>query len=401
MDEIPVYWKKPYLFELDTIVSKARQTEKGRELILEQTPFYPGGGGQPADRGSINGINITGLRKENGSIIHELNNDDSGNFFTDGEKVHCQVDEDFRLDSMAQHSGQHLLSSALSREGLDTVSVHLGSEYVGIEVEGTESGRISEETINRVLDYCSHRISENRRIISHYLNPEELKDLKLRRPVKGNSDLVRIVEIESLDHVGCGGVHLEGTAGIRQILYLGSEKIRGRTRLKWLIGKRAELQARKLMKQNQLLQNILSAGSDEIPGKIETILKENRGIRAEIKKLAERTGNLLAESWISGGEKYRFIAETIDAGTGGRDCLEAAVRRLVDSEISGAFLLSEGSWIFFSREGDPFSAFNDGVLSAFNGRGGGKPPLWRGRIEGDEEQIIQEVRRWFETRRNR
>ncbi len=394
MNDLPLYWSNPDILLADAKVIEARQTDIGWELRLENAPFYPGGGGQPADRGSICGTTLLGIRKEDGKIFHKL---ESSGIFTIGDAVQCSVDSDFRRDSMQQHTGQHLLSAALYSEGLDTVSVHLGQEHVGIEVEGAEGVIVPEETVRQVLDRCKLWISENRKVISRYLKPEELDNLNLRRPAAGKSDLVRVVEIEGLDHVGCGGVHLKDTASIGMILYLGSEKIRGRVRLKWLIGGRAVKHAEKLSRQMRQIQKLLSSGPGEIPEKVESLITENQMLNKRVKNLEEKTGRMLAESWLADSEEDQLIVETIQTADGGRECIEAAAGKLISAGAAGCFLLNNNSWIFFAKGRDAsfFNDFRTEVLTPFKVKGGGKPPLWRGRIEGETKEILVAVRAWF------
>ncbi len=394
MSDLPLYWSHPENLLTDTEVIEVRRADDRCELMLKQSPFYPGGGGQPADKGSIDSVPLIGIHKKDGKIVHELGSID---VFTIGKVVQCSVDSDFRRDSMQQHTGQHLLSAALFSEGLDTVSVHLGQEYVGIEVEGAEGGIVPEETVRRVLDRCKLWISENRKVISHYLKPEELDGLNLRRPAAGKSDLVRVVEIEGLDHVGCGGVHLKDTASIGLILYLGSEKIRGRVRLKWLIGGRAVKHAEELGGQMRQIQKKLSAGPEEISGKVESLITENQKLKTSIKNLGEKTGSLLAESWLAVSGEDEFIVEAIQMSDGGRECLEAAAGKLASAGAAGCFLLNGSSWIFYAKDRDAsfFNDFRTDVLTPFKVKGGGKPPMWRGRIEGETQEILMAVRAWF------
>ncbi len=395
MEDLPLYWTDPSLCDTERIITKAENSGEVWQLELEHSPFYPGGGGQPADRGSISGFPLLEILREEERIIHQV---EASGPFAAGKKVHCKVDEEFRRDSMEQHSGQHLLSAALALEGMDTVSVHLGSEYLGIEVENAPEGAGLEEAVSRVLEDCDRWIRENRKVISRCLSPEEAEKLKLRRPAAGGKGgLIRLIEIENLDIVGCGGVHLENTAAIGLILYLGSEKIRGRTRLKWLIGKRALTAARNLNEQSKELQKVLSVSAAEVSQKVKNLLKERQYQKKTLQNLGTRTGRLLAGLWMSEAGEKDFIVESTGVPGGGRELIESALNSLIKEGVPEAFIMDGGAWMFYSREGDAdhFGKFHAGVLEKYGAKGGGKAPLWRGRIEGNEKEILMSVREWL------
>ncbi len=396
MEEIPLYWESPFLFDTETRVIEVEKNSSEWKLLLERAPFYPGGGGQPADTGTINGNRIIRISREDDRTFHILESDKE---FHIGDTVRCIVNKEFRLDSMEQHSGQHMLSAALAEEGYKTVSVHLGSEYTGIEVEGSSDGIITEESVKRVLEKCDRWISENRKIISRFLSLKEIEKIELRRPVTRVTEPVRIIEIENLDMTGCGGVHLESTTSIGPILFLGSEKIRGRLRMKWLIGHRAAVQARTVLAQNQQLQKLLSSSSREIPEKVDLLLKENQQYRKKAKSSSEYIGTLLAESWLARADESPFIVESIEPPYDSRETLDAAAAKIRDSSAAGAFIMGGSSWIFYSREKDSsfFEAFLFEVLNPYKGKGGGKPPIWRGRIEGSSIEILSSAENWLKT----
>ncbi len=409
--DLPLYWADPDLLETDAIISSAEAENGVWRLVLEEAPFYPGGGGQPADRGVIDGNPLITITKNNGVVIHEISSE--GNYLA-GETVHCIVDGAYRRDSRQQHSGQHLISAALSLEGLETVSVHLGAEYTGIEVDGVADIPVSEILINSVLKTCDQWIAEDRKIVSLYLQPEELSGLELRRSLKYEHESetadngtrqspIRIIEIQHVDKVGCGGVHLNSTSSVGLILFIGSEKIRGHVRLNWLVGDRAISYARQLNEQGQKLQRVLSTGSEDTFARISVILEENRKFRNDVKTAEREIGRLLAESWLKDEGNADVISECIE---GGQDRVEGAMSVIRGSGIRTVFLLrshgdaSGHSWVFFIGNSDDsiFDDFRASILNPFKGSGGGKPPQWRGRIEGDPNIILSEFRNWLDSR---
>ncbi len=393
MEELPLYWTNPDLCETDAVVVESLPAGGGWSLVLDRTPFYPGGGGQPADRGEIDGRPLIAVRKENDRIIHEIS---SKYPVTAGEVVCCSVDSDFRWDSRQQHTGQHLLSAALAHEGLNTVSVHLGADYIGIEVEGSADASDT-QLIDRVLAACDEWIIGNHAVYSRYLTPGELDGVELRRPLKATDESqsgpIRIVDIEGIDQIGCGGVHLDNTASIGLILFEGSEKLRGRIRLKWLIGDRAIKRARLLSKEGKRLQTSLSCSPEESTTRVEKLLEDVQSARNSLKEADREIGRMLAESWLRETGRTGIIAKNI---VGGRERMEAVLEVLQTVDFSSVFLIGGASedglipWILYMNDaGDNgFNSFRNTVLVPFSGKGGGRLPIWRGVIIGNPDKII-------------
>lgn len=409
MDELPLYWTNPDLMETTATVVSAEPSSTGTDertwtLVLDKNLFYPGGGGQPADRGLIDGCSIAAVNKTDQTVQYVISG--SGPY-SEGDELKCVLDAEFRRDSRQQHSGQHLLSAALSLEGWETVSVHLGSEYTGIEVSNETEKTISDETVKKVLKTCDRWIAEQRNIISRYLTRDELKGLELRRSLTEKNDMengapVRIVDIEDTDLVGCGGVHLKSTGAIGMILFTGTDKIRGRYRLNWLIGDRALEHSRYLNGQGQIIQKLLSAGPLEMTERIISILDENKTLRISLKDTEKEIGLLQAESWIAADITSGIVVREI---TGSRERMEAAAEILRKSDIQAVFLISqtevssEYSWLLYGgkQKKIDFDEFKSNILKKYDGSGGGKPSLWRGRISGDSNIIISEVRVWLQS----
>ncbi len=158
-------------------------------IRLNKTAFYPEGGGQPADQGSIGESYISHVYELNGKIFHvadKLPEEKSG--------LECKIDWERRFDLMQQHSGQHLLS-AVTKDlcQAETVGFHLGESSLTIDTDI----RLSQEEIDTIETKCNQFIYENREISIEYPG--------------GDKDDIRIVKIKGLDRNPCGGTHLKST----------------------------------------------------------------------------------------------------------------------------------------------------------------------------------------------
>lgn len=229
----PVYYLDPYAKKIKATVVDYREKNGDHWLLLDQTIFYPGGGGQLPDRGTVNGKPLLELRQKDGQIWHKV--DFGSNAQHPQSPVTLELEWNYRYYQMQQHTGQHLLSAVLHAHGWPTVSVHLGEEYTLIEVEGSmPEPAMLKQMENEALQLIARALP----VTIHYVENEQAQKLPLRRPPK-EMDTLRIVEIDGFDFSACGGTHLRSLAEIGMIKIMGSEKIRGHARIKALIGQKA------------------------------------------------------------------------------------------------------------------------------------------------------------------
>ena len=219
-----LYYADPDALEFEAAIVRAAALADGRcEVVLDRTAFYPGGGGQPADRGVLGGVRVLEVREEeNGDIVHVLQRP------LPAGRAAGAVDAARRRDFMAQHTGQHIFSQALVRAGrLDTVSVHFGDDETTIELKADS---VEEPVLRAAEEIANAVIQENRRVILHEIDRAEVSKLPLRRTPPDEGRL-RIVEVESFDWAACGGVHVRSAGSVFMVKAVSQERIRGRVRL--------------------------------------------------------------------------------------------------------------------------------------------------------------------------
>lgn len=229
-----LFYKDPYKQDFDGVVTGIETDEKkGVRILLDRTCFYPEGGGQPSDSGDLNGVPVLDVRKEGDEVVH-LVSDTSA--FAIGGMVHGVVDWERRYDFMQQHTGQHLISAAFfnTRE-INTVSVHLGEEISTVELDVE---KIEDEILVEVERAANLAICMNRSISTEWVTDDELDTATLRRAPKVSGD-IRVVSVEDLDRVACGGVHVGRTGEVGLVKLVGTELMRGHLRTIWKIGTRA------------------------------------------------------------------------------------------------------------------------------------------------------------------
>jgi alanyl-tRNA synthetase len=218
------------LLEFEGRVVERREVDGRPAVVLDQTAFYAESGGQPWDGGTIDGVPVLKVIDDEGTIVHVLEREVSG------ERVNGKVEGGRRFDHMQQHSGQHVLSQAfIEIINGETRSFHLGEETATLEIG---IGQITDETLDRVERRANEIVFEDRAVKTYFVPSERIAEVPLRRPPKV-SGLIRVVEVEGFDYSACGGTHVRRTGEIGLIKIIGAERIRGNVRFTFVCGGRA------------------------------------------------------------------------------------------------------------------------------------------------------------------
>lgn len=338
------------------------------KVELDRTCFYPEGGGQPADRGTINGIQVTDVQKEGETVFHYMKEAPGG------ESVTGEVNKDHRKEYVQQHTGQHILSALLKKLfNYNTLSVHQGEEYTSIEIDRefiTENELMTlESEANRVV--CSNLL-----IKTHVTaDPEEYP---LRRETKVTGT-IRVVEITGLDYAACGGVHSRTTGEVGLIKVLFTEKIRGRVRIAFLIGERAYRDYGQKQKIVSALNTTLSVRDHEITERVTALLDQRENLKMQLSLQTKEMVSLYTEMLLSQEEK--IITHLFQDKSA--DTLRKIADNLIKKRECTVLLLSESQriqWIIASSDEQAvdFEQIKKQLLPLIDGRGGGRFPLWQG-----------------------
>ncbi len=308
-----LYYDDPYRLSFDARVLGCRRGPEGWETVLDRTAFYPGGGGQPADRGTLGGRTVVAMEARGDEVVHVLDGEPAGS------DVHGEVDAPRRLDFMAQHTGEHLLSQCLLAAGnLATVSVHFGDETTTIEVAAET---VSDAVLADAERRANAIVRENRAVRTRELDREEALRLPLRRqPPEG--ERLRIVEIEGCDRAACGGVHVASTGAIALVKIAGVERIRGRVRIHAMMGERALADYGAKLALVQALGRLLSCGDRDILLRVSDLADRARDLARELRQArVAQAGQAAVEAAAAGralapgpdGAARTFVSRLFDA----------------------------------------------------------------------------------------
>lgn len=273
-----LYYDDSYQVAFDARVLEKVFFEDKPALILDRTCFYPESGGQPSDRGNINGIDVVDVREENGRILHLL----EANVLSD--HIKGEVDWKTRFDHMQQHTGQHILSQAFYAlcKG-ETVSFHLSEKYSTLEIN---LFKITNQEVENVEKLANSIVFQDREIKTYFMSEEEVKDIPLRKPPK-KKGLIRVVEASDFDYSACGGTHTGRTGEIGLIKIVKWEKMRGNTRFEFLCGGRA---LKDYTEKNRILRQLsvrFTVSEQEVLSSVEKLSSDFKAQKKKNKKITD------------------------------------------------------------------------------------------------------------------
>lgn len=276
-----LYYDNQYIRSFTSKLLKQDKDENGRiYIVLEKTAFYPTGGGQPHDIGTINGINVVDVVEVDGEIRHFIEKQ-----IDEQNECNCEINWDRRFDHMQQHAGQHILSAAFEEtHGYKTISFHLGKEICTIDLD---IANLTEEEADAVEKLANHIIIENLPIEAKWVTESELEHYSLRKELSV-SENIRLVIIPNFDYNGCGGTHPSSTGQVQSLKILQWEKQKKHTRVQFVCGNRVITQLSQKQKVIQSLTGILNAPQDKMEEAANRILKQSKEFEKNLDELKNK-----------------------------------------------------------------------------------------------------------------
>jgi len=347
-----LYYADAELLEFDARAVEI-QTQDGRsEVLLDRTCFYPGGGGQPCDLGTLAGTRVLAVEHRGEDIVHRVEPALGPEILH--TSVHGSVDGLRRRDFMEQHTGQHIFSQALLRAGnLETVSVHFGDDDTTIELK---ADAVAEATLREAEDLANAVIKKNGRVLLHEIDPSEVSKFPLRR-TPPDAGRLRILEIEDWDFAACGGVHLASTGGVFLIKAVSQEKIRGRVRIHVMMGSRAMEDYGRKITILQGLTRTLTCGEADVPDRVAELLAREKETGRELRRLRTVQAALDADEAAAGAPLHggaAVVTRVFDSAGG--DYLKAFAEKVVSGPGRVCIAIDRGKdgfqWIAAHSLGD-------------------------------------------------
>ncbi|MEA4871039.1 MAG: alanyl-tRNA editing protein [Christensenella sp.] len=366
-----------HLTETESLVLSCVSAESGFDVTLDQTVFFPEGGGQPSDTGTLGDAIVSHVREEAGEIYHRVDR-----ALAVGAAVQGAIDWARRFDLMQQHTGEHLLSySFFERFGACNIGFHLALDYATIDFDQP----LSPEQVTEAELLANRFVWRNLPVrATFYESEEEIRSLPLRKHAEGLTPPIRIVAVEGADMCTCCAPHCKFTGEIGSIFVADAISYKGGTRITFFCGERAlklhraqhndlNALARRYSCQREGVLNAVRKLSDDF-GALKKSEREltralNEYLSAELNAKAARAGN------------YRVIATLFSGMDAARlkDLAQAA-----SAEKTVVLLLSEAdgklSYVLSTGAGFPLdvSELMPAVNAATGGKGGGRGTLAQG-----------------------
>ena len=370
-----LYDKDSHLKEFTGTVLSCEKTGEKYAVALNQTAFFPEGGGQQSDRGYIGDAYISDVQIKNGEILHFADKP-----LSVGQAYDCKLDFDFRFRNMQNHSGEHIISGIVHRlYGFNNVGFHLGAEMT-MDFDG----ELTRRQLDEIEDLANKAVYENLPVKAYYPTDEELKSLDYRSKLDLKED-VRIVEIKGVDVCACCAPHVKATGEIGIIKILDFEKYKGGVRLIVKCGADALRDYREKYKNVLEISNLLSAKQFEVSV---AVVRLNEQLSAEKAAAAALKKRLIAE------KAAGFAPDTDKTAVfeNGLDIKE--LQLLADAlckkagGIRGAFSGADGAFSFaICGEETALGEFFAKFKAAFNTRGGGRNGIRQGTVCADRAEI--------------
>ena len=373
---IKLYENDSYIKSFEATVISCEECKNGYAVVLDKTAFFPEGGGQQADKGTINKVDVLDVQIKDEIITHTVKEK-----FETGETVNCEIDWDTRFARMQSHTGEHLVSGIIhSLFGYDNLGFHMSEKTMTLD----PSGILTDEDIKKVELMANKAVYENRDVTARYPEKEELKTLSYRSKLD-LEDGVRLVTIDGYDTCACCAPHVKRTGEIGLVKILDYIQYKGGMRLTMVCGINAFEDYAKLHDNSKEMMHLYSSPREKV---LEFAKKEHDTIgtqKAEINRL--------------NGELSKANLEIIESGNALLGFTKGAsfddMRALVNENLEKAELVAffscgdnnDFSYIISSASEDVRDTVKE-LNANFSGKGGGRPNYAQGKLSGEKEAII-------------
>jgi alanyl-tRNA synthetase len=372
--------------EFTALVTGTRTSADGVCWVeLDRTAFYPTGGGQPNDIGSLQGVRVADVTSEDGAVWHALDGVTECPWPV-GTSVTGVVDWARRRDHTQQHTGQHILSAAfVNCCQAQTVAFHLGPIDSTIDLDPCD---LSEGQVAAAEVEANRIIADDLPVLARFVTDEELAALPLRKPPKVTTS-IRIVEVAGYDWSACGGTHTTRSAQVGPLKIVKTERRGKELRVTFLCGGRALADYQKLHELRVGMIARFSTGQDDLLGAVDRTQAEVKDLRHAMLGMEAGWAAGVISQGVAAARVFpwgRLVRLELD------ECpLERAKRvALLAREVPGVLALiavrGQRPQLLFARADDvPWNMHEliRTAASAAGGRGGGRPEFAQGGAPGE------------------
>ncbi len=373
-----LYYEDCHLRCFSALVTGCTQVDTGYEVTLDRTAFYPEGGGQACDLGTLSGVNVLDVQERGDDVVHLC-----AQPLTPGQVVQGEILWDRRFDLMQQHTGEHLISGLIhKRFGYHNTGFHVGADVMEVDFDGP----IPTDALWE-LEYEANRLVwENLPVKCYYPEKEALPHI----PYRTKRELpwpVRIVEIPGGDTCACCGIHVGATGEVGLIKILSCVKFHSGVRLEMVCGDRAYRFLQRVFLENRQVSQTLSAKMKETAQAVQKLSDSLRAEKYRASGLEKKLFLALSEGY-RGQENVLHFAPDLTPG-GVRELAEAIADncRGIATVCSGSD--QAGYSICLVSRHTPVRELGSQLVQALHGHGGGRDPAFQGTVRASREEITR------------
>lgn len=370
-----LYYADSHMRVFSATVTGCAEVKNGWEVTLDATAFYPEGGGQPCDTGTLGEANVLDVKERGETIVHLCDHP-----LTVGSPVTGTIDWDRRQDFMQQHSGEHMVSGVIhKRYGYHNVGFHMGADVVTIDFDGI----IPQEDLLEIENAVNAAIWANLPVKCWYPAEEELPSVPYRR----KRDLpwpVRIVEFPGIDICACCGTQVKHTGEIGLVKLLSCVKFHEGVRIEMVCGKRALKLLSDSYEQNKQVSQAFSAKIGETG---QAARRMNETLTAEKFRstgLEKRLFAYIAQGYVGKALAVHF-EENLTPNANRELCDAIADFAAVAVTLSGND--EAGYSICIISRTEDAKTIGVEAVKALDGRGGGKREAFQGSVKAARKEI--------------
>ena len=361
METKKLYYDDPFQKEFAARVVSCDEAKGGYGVVLDQTAFYPEGGGQPADHGVLGGANVFDVHEKDGVVTHICD----APLAVDSE-VSGQLDWARRFDHMQQHSGEHICSGLICAAfHCDNVGFHMGADIVTIDF----NAEIAWDALTDIERRANAYIYEDHAVDIRFYRGAALDAVEYRSKKPLNGD-VRIVTFPGADCCACCGTHVARSGQVGVVKFLSCQKFRDGVRIELLCGERAYRYLAATWEQNLRIAQSLSAKPTESAAAVERLEAELGALKLRAAHLEAQVFAQVASRLTGEGDVLLFEDEMTPA----------SVQKLCDAVMNtcggrcAVFAGADGAWRYAVGQADgDLRDFVKQLNASLQGRGGGKP----------------------------
>lgn len=382
METRKLYYENAHQYDFTARVVGCEEASGGYAITLDATAFYPEGGGQACDLGTLGNVKVLDVQERGETVVHLCDGP-----LKPGAEVQGCIDAPRRFDLMQQHTGEHIVSGIISRRyGWHNVGFHIGAEGITIDFDGP----IPAEDLPELEQEANRAVWQDLPVRCWVPGPQELPGVQYRSK-KALPWPVRVVEVPGVDSCACCGVHVERTGEVGLVKLFSCVKFHQGVRIEMACGGRALAILNAVYDQNRQVSQAFSA----------KIFDTGEAARRMNQRLAEteyRCAALERQIWDATAARYAGKGNVVHLAPeltplGVRELADRIARRC--GGIAAVLGGRENFSICLMGEPDSVRELGDGLKAQLNARGGGKPGIFQGTVRAELPQIVEYFDEWY------